>query len=180
MDPYSTVGYYSPWYYYPYLPGYVAPSSVYFDSSGLIMGSFSGMPYLYPTHNVVPEPGTNSILNAGIHDIANVFRHKDWNALDRVVPQSGNVNIYMDGQYEYSMSADKFYDMMKDNADQSQTVRYHILDVRIDRQGYVRLVAQHIFTDPWNNQQTVYHTYTLAVNGQSVQVVEFGTSQSPP
>ena len=186
FDPFDSFGYVSPWYYYPCLPGYIAPERVVIIPGGGLPPYFAGSEYDW---NAGYDAGYRAGVAAGQHssraidyavdDIVAMFQKQDLRALDRLVPETGNVNIYVDGKYSYSVNADDFYDLMRDNLTNTDTTDYRILDVRT--QGdMVKVLAEHDYRDPWGENQAVFHTYVLKVGRRSAQITEFGTSQTRP
>jgi len=99
--------------------------------------------------------------------------------LNRLIPDSGKVGIYIDERYQYSMDADDYYDLMVDNTLNARTQNYTILSVRTYRDN-VRVVAMHEYTDPWGDRERVYHVYRLEPSRYGYQIVEFGTSDRRP
>jgi hypothetical protein len=202
FDPFVSVGCVSPWYYYSFLPGYIAPSAVVFTVGNLQLAAYSGVEYPWFAQRrhhrfdggfssgyqdgyaagaaASAQIANNDVLDSGLGDIVDVFEQRDLGALNRVVPQSGDVDIYVDGVFQYGVSADSFYDLLKDNATSARTVRYDIVDVRFNTSNLARVVAAHDYIDPWGVEQTVYQTYLLSVTHRGVQILEFGTSQTRP
>jgi len=172
FDPFFASCYVSPWYYYPCLPGYVAaPNVVIVDS--------------YPSTNWTGDdydwsPGsrttTNAQLDDSVQDLVAAFEADDHKAIDRVAPHSGNVNIYVDGKYSYSLKANDFYDTYVDGIESTKTDRYEVLDVKANANGTARVVAKHVYNDPWGNRTYVYHSYFLVKEGDDYVIREFGTS----
>ena len=173
FDPWFAPCYCSPWYYYPCLPAYVAaPNVVIVDS--------------YPSTNWVGndydwDPGsrtaTNPMLDDSVTDLVQAFEGDDHKAIDRVIPHSGNVNIYVDGKYSYSLKANDFYDTYVDGIESTKTDRYEVLDVKASKDGATaRVTAKHVYNDPWGNRTYVYHSYFLVKEGDEYVIREFGTS----
>ncbi|MHB8635409.1 MAG: hypothetical protein ACYC96_02935 [Fimbriimonadaceae bacterium] len=200
FDPYNTFGFLSPWYFYPSLPGYISPDRCTFVDAGLLPPVFVGAEYTsYPlatdaayqqgyaqgvqdaqqADQQATPPADNRILDGALDDIVAVFSHDDQRALDRLVGETGNVNIYVDGRYSYSLAANDFYDLMRDNAGTTHTVDYQILDVKVNG-SEAKVIALHTFKDPWGDTEKVYHTYTLKVGQRGAQITDYGTSATRP
>jgi len=204
FDPYDSFGLISPWYYYPTLPGYINPYRCTIISAGLLPPIFVGLEYSCWHNNAAYQQGydqgyqdaqaaaqlnaqqqqdsqlpDNRILDGAIDDIVSVFLHDDQRSLDRLIGDNGNVNIYVDGRYSYSLTTNDFYDLIHDNAHTTQTVDYKILDVRVEGDE-AKVMALHTFKDPWGDTEKVYHTYVLKLGRRSAQIIEYGTSATKP
>ncbi|MDR3692387.1 MAG: hypothetical protein P4L46_23590 [Fimbriimonas sp.] len=173
FDPFVEVCYCSPWYYYPCLPAYIAaPRVIIVDSWPST--NWSGSDYDWqPSQDATPA---KSDLDYSIDDIVDAFQSDDKKAIDRLVPQNGNVNIYVDGKYSYSLAASDFYDTYVDGIESTKTDRYEILDVKSNPDGTARVVAKHMYNDPWGERKFVYHSYFLVREGSDYVIREFGTS----
>jgi len=174
FDPYAGPCYCSPWYYYPCLPAYVAaPRVIIVDSYPST--NWSGNDYDWqPAESNAAK--TSSDLDYSIDDIVDAFQKDDHKAIDRLVPQSGNVNIYVDGKYSYSLAAGDFYDTYVDGIESTKTDHYEVMDVKANADGTARVTAKHIYTDPWGKRTFVYHSYFLVHEGTEYVIREFGTS----
>jgi len=164
--------YVSPWYYYPCLPGYVAAPNV------VIVDSWPSSNWKGDDYDWQPASRTSSnpMLDDSVQDIVTAFEGDDHKALDRLVPHSGNVNIYVDGKYSYSLKANDFYDTYVDGIESTKTERYEILDVKANNDGTARVTAKHVYNDPAGNKTYVYHSYFLVKEGDEYVIREFGTS----
>jgi len=167
--------YCSPWYYYPCLPPYLAPGHVVIVDSFYSTG-WVGRPYAYTPVPVNPNANKATDLDFAVQDIVAAFQDDDRRALGDLVPKDGKVNIFTEGNYSYSLGADEFYDLYKDGIENVHTQHYSIEKVETSEKGDVRVLARHDYTDPWDQEQTVYHTYYLVHEGQNYVIREFGTS----
>ena len=68
--------------------------------------------------------------------------------------KTGQVAIFNDGKYDYSLGPDDFKDMFLDGIEQSKTVHYEIVDSRT-KGDEVHLRARHEYTDSFGSDQTV-------------------------
>ncbi len=163
----------SPWYYYPCLPPYLAYGHVIFVDTWYSSG-WVGEPYTY--YPDAPSRDNSPALDPSLHYIVAAFQDDDRRALSHLVPRDGKVNIFTEGNYSYSLSADDFYDLYKDGVENVHTDKYVIEDVQVNAKGDARVKARHEYTDPWGKPQTVSHTYYLAHEGSDYVIREFGTS----
>ncbi len=166
----------SPWYRYSYLPPYVNTSRVVvvnnYTSSWDAPG-WNNYDYRYQTRDTRDD---NSVrLGDALDDVRDAFELNSTRYGERVLPQSGQVAIFNDGKYDYSLGADDFQDMFFDGIEQSKTVKYEILESQV-RGDEVRLRARHEYTDSWGQNQVVFHSYTLRRERDGRYVIrEFGT-----
>lgn len=169
----------SPWYYYVSIPAYVNPTRV------IVVNTFptqiwSGQAYQWQRNSNNFDRSWNrdrSELDYTLDDLVDAFERADRRAAGRLVPRSGNVNIYTDGRYGYSLNADDFYDLFMDGLFNNDTRRYEILNVEMNNRGdAARVYARHESVDPWGNRQTVYHNYYLERERRDFVIREFGTS----
>jgi len=176
FDPFIAPCYWSPWYYYPCLPPYVAESNVIVETAS---------PYPSRTwrdYDWAPESrsSSNPVLDDSVEDIVQSFEADDHKAIDRVTAHSGNVRIDTDGKYSYSLKANDFYDTYVDGIESTKTDRYQVVNVQASPDGSsARVVAKHIYNDPWGNRTSVYHSYLLVKEGDEYVIREFGTSNAP-
>ena len=183
--PYATV-YYSPWYSYSFLPAYLSPSRCiivrnyrpsweWYD--GIVFNIRIGSNSRWDNDDrFSPDRVQRDEVRNATEDLIDVFEKNDRRAMNRLVPQSGNIAIYKDNRYSYSLNADDFYDMLNDLATNAKTDRYNVLEVRYKRNS-VRISTRHEYTDPWGNRQDVYHEILLEQDRRNGYVIrEFGTS----
>ncbi|AIE86751.1 hypothetical protein [Fimbriimonas ginsengisoli] len=165
----------SPWYYYVSCPPYLNYSRVTIVNV-YPTSNWSGDNYDWRPIDQYDRNARYEDLDYAIEDIVDVFQNGSRRSLDRLVPRRGSVNIYTEGNYSYSLGADDFYDLYQDGMENVNTVRYQIVDVQRDRNGNARVLARHEFIDPWNQRQTVWHTYYLQRERRDYVIREFGTS----
>ncbi|MEA2552300.1 MAG: hypothetical protein QOJ65_476, partial [Fimbriimonadaceae bacterium] len=107
FDPYNTTGacVVSPWYYYPYLPGYISSTRIVYTTN--YGNSFIGFPYDYQPSNRYRDDRysddrggryddsyvSRRALDNAIDDIVNAFERQDKRSVDRLVPRSGSVSV---------------------------------------------------------------------------------------
>lgn len=170
----------SPWYSYTFLPGYLNCTSVYVTNYRGYWGWNTGFVYSYNSYDNgwdYNNNSTNRELNYSIDDLQDGFENRDFRALDRLVPERGQIAIYRDGRYDYSINADDFADLLNDLSSNANTNRYRILETRTNRNS-ARISALHEYTDQWGNRQRVYHSIYLENERGNMVIREFGTSNS--
>jgi hypothetical protein len=181
FDPFRTRCVASPWYYYPSLPGYIRHSNVIVISFGNII-QWRGSSYrYYPVRN---DSGygrndryNRSELDYAIDDLVYAFEEQDRRSLGRLIPTRGRVDIYLEGEYDYSLESRDFYDLMLDAIYNTQTRRYEIVSVQTNSDE-AEVVARHEYTDPWGRRSSVYHWYRLEEDRRGYVITKFGTSNN--
>jgi hypothetical protein len=175
---------FSPWYYYPHLPGYIVITRVRFGHSPWFSLEFYD-PYEWRYYDRYDRSDYDHRYNGSyeidgaISDIQRAFRNEDTRYLDEVVPRSGDVYVDLDNGHGYYLSADDFYDLLADNVRSTRTDGYRILDVR-RRNDSVRVLAAHDFMDTWGFRTTVYHVYYLVPERGGYVIREFRSSGYRP
>lgn len=168
----------SPWYYYSNLPAYINIGRITFIS-GSNCDWGRGDAYQYSRSRSYGGWDTDwdrrSDLDDSIDDLVAAWEYSDKRALGRIISTRGNVGIYMDGRYCYSLSADDFYDLMLDNVYGTETRRYEITSVRRGRDD-AQVAARHEFTDAWGRRCTVYHHYRMQRERNGYVITDFLTS----
>lgn len=183
FSPYGSNCSFSPWYYYPHLPGYVALTRIFYISNHSWNWN-NGDNYNWNRGNRGNDWGwgndrdrdrNDSALDDSLYDLVNAFERQDRRALGRLIPRRGRINIYMDDNYCYSLEADDFYDLMLDNIETTRTVRYEIERVRTYRDE-VQVTARHEYSDPWGRRSSVYHNFRLEEDRYGYVITDFRTS----
>jgi hypothetical protein len=169
----------SPWYRYSYLPPYINTTrTVVVNNYVPVYGSDNGgwNNYDYYGNNANEQRrDRNDDLAFALDDIRDAFERNSTRYAERLLPQTGQVAIFNDGKYDYSLGYQDFQDMFLDGIEQSKTAHYDIVESRT-RGNDVTLRARHEYVDSWGNNQIVYHTYTLRREGGDRYVIrEFGT-----
>jgi hypothetical protein len=178
----------SPWYYYPSLPPYLNSTRIIIINAGWPSYNWSGNPYQWTRRNDnwndrYDRNDRNDRygrdrgeLDYALDDLQDAWERTDFRAIGRLIPRRGNVNMYFDGRYSYSLDVNDFYDLFVDGIENVKTTRYDVVEVQRGRNGTARIVAKHEFVDPWNNRNTTYHQYFLEEDGRGYVIREFGTS----
>jgi hypothetical protein len=169
----------SPWYYYASCPPYLNYSRIIVISSGWPDLGWSGNPYRYDRPGYDNRYSSNNDLDYAIRDLQDAFEKHDDRAMDRLIPQDGNVHLYFDGRYGYSVAARDFYDLFEDGISNVETVRYDVTDVEYRGNG-ARVYARHDYIDSFGQRATVYHQYFLSREGRDWVIREFGTGTYRP
>ena len=165
----------SPWYYYASLPGYLNYNCVHIINFQTFSWNGTRYNYGYNRGGWGNSYNNRTDLDYAIDDLVDAFQNQDRRALGRVIPRSGQIDIFTNGRYDYSIDADSYYRLMLDGIYNSETRRYSIVSVETYR-GSAEVVAKHEFSDPWGRRQTVYHWYRLESSRNGYEITRFGTS----
>ncbi len=170
-DPYVPGGAFvaSPWYRYSYLPPYLDRSHVITVDD-------------YPSWNWddwrrydLDRDRDNRPVRDTVDDLRDAFEEQSTRIANRLVPEEGDVAIFNNGKYDYSLNPDDFQKMFLDGVEQSKTIRYEVEEVRT-RGDEIRIRARHEYEDSWGKEQSVVHTITLRrENGGDYVIREFGS-----
>ncbi len=166
----------SPWYCYTFLPGYLSCDHVYVSNYRGFWNWNVGFVYVYDTRNY-NNNYTNRELNYAMDDLQDGFERRDFRALERLVPDGGQVAIFRDGRYDYSIDSRDFDDLIHDLSSNADTNDYKILETRTSRDS-ARVSAMHEYIDQWGNRQRVYHSIYLQEENGRMVIREFGTSMN--
>lgn len=179
FDPYRYNNcYVSPWYYYPHLPGYVNYRCATVLS--ISIGPFHGTVYNWyrPARWDDYSWRSYSSIDYALEDITRAWENVDRRALRRLIPYRDRIAIFVDGRYNYSMTAEDFEDFMIDAVEGTRTERYTI--TRVERRGReAEVTARHDYVDPYGYRETVYHWYRLEEDRGNYVIRRFGTSYYP-
>jgi len=160
----------SPWYRYSYLPPYIDHTRVIVVNDYPSSWAWDG----WRTYDYRSDR-RNEALRDALDDLKDAFEDNSDRIANRLVPLEGDIAIYNDGHYDYSLNPDDFQKMFLDGVDQSKTTRYEILEVRTQGDE-VRVRARHEYEDSWGNDQSVVHMITLRRDhGGDYVIREFGT-----
>lgn len=159
----------SPWYRYSYLPPYLDQTRVIVVNNYPSSWDWDG----WQGYN--RNDRRNDYIQDALDDIRDAFEENDERVADRLLPLEGDVAIFNDGHYDYSLNPDDFQKMFLDGVEQSKTTRYEILEVRTQGDE-VRVRARHTYEDSWGDEQSVVHMITLRRDhGGELVIREFGT-----
>jgi hypothetical protein len=158
----------SPWYNYSVLPAYL-PENVVSINQGVACNWNAGTFY-----NMSGGYASNAALNNAVSNIEALFENQSTSALDALIPDSGQVNIFNGGSYMYSLNDSDFRQMMEDNIQNTETSSFEITNILADG-GQATVNATHTFTDPNGGTQTVYQQYRLQLENGRYVIVDFTT-----
>lgn len=159
---------FSPWYYYPSLPGYVALNKVNFRTVSLRPSLDRRTRYIDNDSQLDPAQ-----RNA-VADFQDGLERDDTRALARLIPNRYEVSIEPPTGRAYSLDSDDFYDLMSDMTANVHTRRFDVLDIQTGRDA-LRIFGQQVFMDPWGHQLTEYMRVTMVADGDGYRIAELDT-----
>ncbi len=194
FDPfYSRNAWFSPYYWYPSVPGYLNSIvvrlgrglTIIFYNNNLrwnYCGYDRGYGYGYGYGNNY-DPYDRyyryNHLDRSLSMLVDAFKYGDSNLLGELILNRSNISIYIDGQYSYDLRGEDYFDMTADLLSSVRTTDFRIESVRpSENNRYVRVNARHDYIDPWNRRQSVYLMFTLKNSGEDFQIIEAGTSRN--
>ncbi|MDQ2985816.1 MAG: hypothetical protein M3R13_03730 [Armatimonadota bacterium] len=177
---------FSPYYWYWSVPGYLPWGRCYVlrPTIIIIIGGFinwnycgigsSGSFYNTSYNNYSP-------LDRSLSDLKDAFIYRDYRSLDRLVSNGGRVEIFIDGEYVYSLDSGDYYDITADLIYSVETTDFDVVDVRRlqGNRGYLA-TARHEFIDSWGERQETYLTFTLQPGDGGYVITQAGTQRQRP
>jgi len=177
FTPFEQPCYVSPWYYYPCLPAYV-PTSAVTVVPGYYCPWDLGVTYRYRPAVSYESYGDPS-LNQAVDEIHAVFADGKPDAIDAVLPDRGQVAIFTDGKYDYSLNSEDFHNMVADNSKITPTVSFQVLSVRRGSDGQAVVECVHEFKNEDGGADRVYQEYRLQEEEGRYHITDFMTSHTP-
>jgi hypothetical protein len=159
----------SPWYAYPTMPAYLPLNDVTIQN-GVYVNWDAGSYYNY-------QANSNSALGIAVNNITSIFDNQNLAAIPQLVGPF-QVNIFNNGQYEYTLQGTDFQQMLQDNAANTQTISFQITNVRLNG-NYATVDCAHTFNDANGNTETVYQEYRLTNRYGAMYITDFSTSTTP-
>jgi len=167
----------SPWYYYPTLPPYINGTRVtIININALPYVNWVGQSYRWNRPDRSDRWTRYNDIDYTLDDLVVAFERGENRAINRLIPRNGQVHVYMDGRYNYSLGPDDFYDLFNDGIQSTRTRDYQILDVQTSNRDVARVYARHEYDDPWGRRTTVFHSFTLERERNDYVIREFGVS----
>ncbi|HWD37879.1 MAG TPA: hypothetical protein VG944_03465 [Fimbriimonas sp.] len=157
---------FSPWYFYPNLPPYLErvktlpPSDV--DAGDLL-----------PSDGPVVAP--NPTAKLALDDLIAMWVKNDRIAIGHLVPSKGSIEVLVEGKSQYDLKASDFYDLLHDGTVNTKTTDYKVVALKAVDDHTLQVRARHTFLDPWDVERTIYHTYTLKLEGDRYVIRSFGS-----
>lgn len=170
----------SPFYYYHHLPGYVSYARITFGNFSFSIFAHNHYTWHRPIYaSIYSYPGRGSYdsrrytdLDYAVDDIVKAFERGRISYMEDLLPRDRFVQVAMEDYTEYRMRSDDFYDMMADLVEGTETRRYHIREVRYERNQAV-VYAEHEYRDPWGRIERQFHTIVLSETRNGFEIEYF-------
>lgn len=156
---------------------YITPSTVIFGTPYCPTRSWDYYRYVPSYRDDVAE---RNEFDRALDRLSQGFEERDYDRVANLVPRRGNVEIFQDGYYRYSIGARDFDDMFGDLVEHTRTRRYSILEVRTYGGDSARVLARQERSDSWDRTRDVYHEFRLEYEGRHWVIRRFGTSTNRP
>jgi len=117
-------------------------------------------------------------LDLALADVRSAWVGARFDLIERHVRLGSTIAILLDGEYDYSITADDYLSMTRDALIDLDTISFVWDKVRERQDGTVTAYGEHRFYSS-DVARTVYVTYTLRRIGGDYYVTEIGSSSSP-
>jgi hypothetical protein len=169
-------GYYaSPYHYFGYVPGWVYPGRVYVYPDEYIYAPTASAYRYYSQNPRLDERGAQRAIS----DIRQAWFDNDMDLFGRHLTDEIDVQVYFDGEYNYTTASDDYYGMTADALATTQTEYLEFNSPIFISSNEAFYTGRHEFYDPDGNLQTVYLSYRLRKLGAEWYIVAIGTSLNP-
>jgi hypothetical protein len=174
-SPFYTTCVATPYYYDPYCPPYLP------DDRVAVWPDYnynwdSGASYRYASAEPYSSYG-DPLLNLAIQALVGSYRNRDARDIDNVLG-TGDVAIFGNNRYEYSLDSNDFRDMFIDDCRAPRTVGFDVLSVR--RHGDYGIVrCRHRFETPDRHLHSATLIYNMRRIGNRYAISDFMTSGRP-
>ena len=115
-------------------------------------------------------------MNAAVDDIKNAWLTGDSDLLARHIDSAGNMAIYLEGKYSYSLSGADYLQMSVDAMTNITTANFTVYKTEQRSDGAYTVLAKHEFRDVDNNSKVAYVSYTLTRENGDWIIVATGSS----
>jgi hypothetical protein len=164
----------SVYHYWGWCPGWVYPQRVYYAPAEYVYTPRTPYRYYY-TGSHLDEAGAEQAIG----DIRQSWLDSDIDLLAYHLTDQQDIQVYFDGEYEYTTSTEDYYGM---TADTMATT--HTLALDFDRPIWISthevfVTGRHVFYDPEGGRNTVYVSYRLRLLGSEWYLVAVGSSLEP-
>jgi len=161
---------FSPWYYYPQLPGYVDAGKVSFNPAPLRTDVGRREAYDSRTDHLDKD------LSNAILDLTDAVEKGDTKLSGQLVPRGYNVVVDPPTGRSYRMNSDDFYGLFSDMTAITRTRTFEVTEVQEGR-DWAQVYARHDFDDPWGRSTTEYVRVTLEYAKNGFRIAELATSR---
>jgi hypothetical protein len=178
-DPYWFAFYYNGFYpsvytYWGWSPAWIYPERVYYAPADYVYWPTTPYRY-YPSSSSLDYEGARR----AIEDVRQAWFESRIDSLAYHLTDQMDIQVYLDGEYQYTTSTADYYAMTVDTMATTNTVSLDFNNPIWISSAEVFYTGQHVFNDPDGNQQTVYVSYRLRRLGGEWYIVAIGSSLQP-
>ncbi len=119
-----------------------------------------------------PRP---SGLSQTIDDIRNAWLTGNDDLIRRHVDANGNVAVYLNGVYSYSIPGTDYWNMVRDAMSRTRTIKFVTTGLELRSDGAYELTGRHDFYDANNNVKSTEISYTLSPVGNAWIITGVGS-----
>jgi hypothetical protein len=109
-------------------------------------------------------------------DIRDAWELRDPGLLIRYIRNDTKIDVMLDGDYAYTISAGDYIDMTRDAIASTETIDYELDAVYSRGNNKVVVYGKHKFYDLDDNSKTVYVSYELERYGGGWVITQVGSS----
>jgi hypothetical protein len=180
--------FFSPYYYYWTCPPYIHARRVIIVVPRVFIIISDPIRWVYCGYDTRYNYGygsnygyaSYSSVDRAVSRLVDAFRYSDTRSLDELVPRGSTVDVYLEGDYAYSLSSDDYYDMTADMLQSVYTRSFVIERVQRTKDGDIWVVARHEFIDAWNATQRTWLGFLLERQGDRYVIRQAGTYSYRP
>ena len=163
---------YSPFYYYG-LPYVYSPRVEIIQVPAY---TYMQVPAYYYNNGYYLSPGQYTGFDAALNDIRNAWINGRADLMLAHIDSATQIQIYLDGNYAYSIPGSDYSSMVRDAISRVRTVSLTFDKVEQRSDGAYTTSGTHQFYDVNGNLKTVNISFTLALNNGRWIIVAAGSS----
>ncbi len=164
----------SVYHYWGWCPGWVYPQRVYYAPVDYTYVPRTPYRYYYTGYHL-DEAGAEQAIG----DISQSWLNSDIDLLAYHLTDQQDIQVYFDGEYEYTTSTEDYYGMTADTMATTHTVALDFDWPIWISTNEVFVTGRHEFYDPEGGRNTVYVSYRLRHLGNEWYLVAVGSSLEP-
>lgn len=180
--------FFSPYYYYWTCPPYIHSRRIVVVTPRVFVIISDPIRWVYCGYDTRYSYGygsnfgyaSYSSVDRAVSRLVDAFRRSDTRSLDELVPRGTTVDIYLEGDYAYSLSSDDYYDMTADMLQSVYTRNFVVERVQRTDDGDIWVVARHEFVDAWNSTERTWLGFLLERRGDRYVIRQAATYSYRP
>ena len=160
------------YFYFGYMP--------YVQTTRIVVADYPAIVYVNDSSSgyYLENYGREQLDNT-LADIRSAWIDARFDLLQQHVNIDDKIAVFLDGQYNYSITGQDYLDMTHDAFEKMTTVSFVWNDVKKRTDGCYTAIAKHQYRDSDGNVKSVYVSYGLRKIGSEYHIIEAGSSLSP-